>query len=322
MMVDPIDVSVCLINHATTGYTLNCLRSLYANTHAALLEVVLVENASPDDSARIIQQEFPQVQLLLNRTPQTFTVNSNLAIHHSTGRYVLVLNNDTVVHDEAVDLLVRFMDQHPECGAVSAKLQQADGLAQPILIKTPTLGWYVWEIMVVQNLTVVSTAFRRYFARKSDFCANTEVQNLCGACMLVRRAVIDQVGIFDEQYNFYAEDADWSYRINRAGWRMYIVADACITHYGDVSLGRVRARAKIEEYRSIRRFFAKHQLGGTATPLILKGSWLLVAMLRLLGYMLLAALKRTEAKQSVVAYRRILAWHLTPWRRNRLELAL
>jgi GT2 family glycosyltransferase len=321
-MVDPIDVSVCLINHVTTAYTLNCLRSLFDNTHEAMLEVVLVENASPDESAQIIQQQFPQVQLLQNRTPQTFTVNCNLAIRHSTGRYVLILNNDTIVHDAAVDLLAKFMDQHPECGAVSARLQQADGLVQRILIKTPTLGWYVWEILVVQNLAVMSTAFRRYFARQSDFHANTEVQNLCGACMLVRRAVIDQVGVFDEQYNFYAEDADWSYRIKQANWRMYIVADACITHYGDVSLGRVRARAKLEEYKSIRRFFKKYQPGSAATPLILKGAWLLTAMLRLFGYMLLAALRRAEAKHSAVAYWRILAWHLMPWWRTRLELAL
>ena len=319
--MDPIDVSVCLINHATTSYTLNCLRSLVANTQAVTLEVVVVENASPDDSARIIQQQFPQVQLLQNRTPQTFTVNCNLAIRHSTGRYILILNNDTVVHKGAVDLLVRFMDQHPDCGAVSANLRQADGLAQRVLIKTPTLGWYVWEILVVQNLTVVSTAFRRYFARQSDFQTDTEAHNLCGACMLVRRAVIDQVGIFDEHYNFYAEDVDWSYRIKQASWRMYIVTDARVTHYGDVSLGRVRARAKIEEYKSVRRFFRKYQLGGPATPLILKGSWLLTTVIRLIGYMILATMKRTAAQQSAVAYGRILAWQLMPWWRTRLELA-
>ena len=127
------------------------------------------------------------------------------------------------------------MDRHPQCGAVSAKLLSPDGLAQPVLLRTLSLGRYLHEILVVQNLTVVSQIYRRRISQKRDLRRITQVENLCGACMLVRRSVVELVGSFDEQFNFYAEDIDWSYRIGQAGWQLYIVPEARILHYGDVS---------------------------------------------------------------------------------------
>ena len=98
----PPDISVCLINHRTKDYTLACLRSIFAHTHRASLEVIVVENASPDDSASAIRRDFPQVCLLQNAAPQTFTVNCNQSIRRGTGRYLLMLNNDTVIEEDAL----------------------------------------------------------------------------------------------------------------------------------------------------------------------------------------------------------------------------
>ena len=308
------DISVCLINHRAKDYTLACLRSIFAHTHRASLEVIVVENASLDCSAQAIQREFPQVYLLQNAVPQTFTVNCNLAIRYGTGRYILVLNNDTVIEEGALDLLLQFMDHHPRCGAASAKLFSPDGLAQPVLVRTLSLKRYLYEILVVQNLTVVSTAYRQRISQKRDLQGITQVENLCGACMLVRRSVIEQVGIFDEQYNFYGEDIDWSYRIGRAGWQMYIVPEARILHYGDASLGQIRARAKIEEYKSVCWYFKKHHLDSVAAHLILKVAWLLTASLRLAGYTVLAIGNRPNAKHHAACYVQILRWHIRPER--------
>jgi len=129
--VDQPDVSICLINHKTKEYTSSCLRSIFRNTHSVSLEVFVVENASNDDGcAEAVRREFPQVHLLQNLEQQSFTFNSNQAIKRSTGRYVLVLNNDTLVQNGALDILTRFMDQHSECGAATAKLLETDQSVQ------------------------------------------------------------------------------------------------------------------------------------------------------------------------------------------------
>jgi GT2 family glycosyltransferase len=313
------DVSVCLINHEGREHTLGCLRSILENTHSVTLEVFVVDNASQDGCADAIRRHFPSVHLLQNTERQSFTVNNNLAIKRSSGRYVLVLNNDTLVQDGALDALVRFMDQHTECGAATAKLVQPDGSAQHVYVRPPTLCSYAYRTLVIQNLSVVSAAYRRWLSDMCDYQDITEIENLTGACMFVRREVLGQVGIFDEGYDFYFEDVDWSYRIRQAGWRLYVVPGARIVHYGGATLDKVRVLSKISEYKSASRFFEKHRIGGAVALSAIKADWVLVSLLRLFGYSALALVGRDNAKHDALAYLDILRWHLSP-RRETTEL--
>lgn len=311
-----LDVSICLINHDGCEYTLNCLQSIFEGTHDISLEVFVVENASADGCAEAIRRVFPKVHLLQNSERQSFTVNNNLAIKRSSGRYVLVLNNDTLVQDGALDTLVRFMDQHADCGAAAAKLVHPDGSAQHVYVQPPTLCSYACRTLVIQNLSVVSAAYRKRLSKMCDYQSVTEVRNLTGACMLVRREVLGQVGLFDEGYDFYFEDVDWSYRIGQAGWHLYLVPEARIVHYGGATLDRVRALAKISEYRSVCRFFVKHRIGGQMALPILKVNWVLTSILRLCGYAVLAMSGRENAVQDASAYLQILGWHIWPRRKT------
>ena len=312
--VEGADVSICMINHKGREHTLSCLRSIFASTHSVSLEVYVVENASNDGCAEAIRQQFPEVHILQNSSARSFTYNNNLAIRHCAGRFVLVLNNDTLLQPGALDILTRFMEQHPDCGAATARLLAPDGSPQPLLSKAPTLCSYAYRLLFLQNLASFSAGWRRRIAGASDYRTPTEVESISGACMFLRREVIDQVGMFDEQFSFYFEDLDWSYRIRQAGWRMYLIPEVRIVHVGGASLRRVRANAKIEEYRSACRYFEKHHVGGIIATPVLKGLWLMTSLLRLCGYSALAMSGQDGRKQDAVAYLQVLKWHVLPRR--------
>ena len=306
----PPDVTVCLINHNARELTVQCLESIRQSADSLQVEVVLVDNTPGDGCGALVREQFPDVVVIDNTAPASFTVNNNRAIARSAGRYVLVLNNDTIVKPGALDTLVRFMDAHPECGACSARLTNPDGTAQYVSTGTPTLRSYAYHTLIQQNLSEVSAAWRRLMSARCSHTGPVPVDNLSGACMFLRREVVEQVGGFDEAYNFYFEDCDLSRRIRQAGWQMHIVPDAEIVHFGGASLGRALVAAKIEEYRSACRFFPKHGVGGPLASVFLKTVWLVASGIRLPAYVVLALAGRPGARRNAGAYARILFWHL------------
>ena len=306
----PPDLSVCLINHNACDLTLQCLGSIFSQGDELRVETVLVDNTPGDGCGARVAEEFPGVIIVENPEPASFTVNNNRAIARSSGRYVLVLNNDTIVGPSSLGVLVRFMDEHPACGACSARLMNLDGTVQYVNRRPPTLASYAFRTVVRQNLWEISPRWRQRLAARNDVCKVTPVENLSGACMCLRREVVEQVGGFDEGFNFYFEDCDLGRRIRQAGWQMYIVPDAEIAHLGGASLGRVLVAAKIEEYKSACRFFPKHGVSMPLACVLLKMVWLAAAGVRLPAYVVLAVAHRPGARQNAGAYVRILLWHL------------
>jgi GT2 family glycosyltransferase len=248
--VRPIDLSVVIANWNTAALLKECLASLTSSSFDGLLEIIIVDNASSDGSVAMVRQEFPSVRLIENNCNPGFARANNQGITESGGRYILLLNSDTVMPSGALAGLVEFMRQHPDAGACSPRLVRVDGKPQEFAFgDDPTLPY------------LLRRGGYRLLLRRALHDWNTdqvrEVDWVSGACLLVRRQAIDQVGLLDENIFMYFEDNDWCLRMRLKGWRIYYNPTVSITHVGSQSLAQNPA-ARHAYYRSLDHFYAKH----------------------------------------------------------------
>jgi GT2 family glycosyltransferase len=233
-----LDLTISIINTNNRALALGCLHSLYEHTHRCSFETYVVDNACTDGSAEAIAAEFPQIQLILNESKLGFSTNNNLVFRQAQGRYLLMLNDDTVVQPGALDNMVGFMDAHLEVGVVGAKLLNPDGTNQPAFASFPGLSDF-WQPL-----------WASLWPSKWDVAVPREVDSVCGACMMVRREVAETVGLLDTDFDpLYVEEREWCYRIRQQGSGVYHLPSARVVHFGgqtakhtpDAMTGRVYA---------------------------------------------------------------------------------
>jgi GT2 family glycosyltransferase len=247
------DLTISIISADNLRLLLPCLSSIISATHRITLEVFVVDNASADGTAAAVQAEYPEVKVLHNATRQGFSTNNNQVLCQGHGRYLMLLNDDTLVLDGALDALVAFMDEHPQAGAVGSYLLNPDHSLQPAYADFPHP---VMEAIVAATNWVESEAKRQTDA--------FEVDGVCGAAMLVRREVIEQVGGLDTAFDpIYSEEVDWCYRIRQAGWKIYSLPASKIVHYGSVTMNRGVPR-KYELLLSHKLLFFRKHMGWAA----------------------------------------------------------
>jgi N-acetylglucosaminyl-diphospho-decaprenol L-rhamnosyltransferase len=244
------ELAIVIASWNVASLLANCLRSIPAGAEGLDYQVIVVDNASSDGSADMVARDFPAVRLIRNTENVGFGKANNQGICAGQGRYVLLLNSDTSVPAGSLTELVRFMDQHPDAGACGPRLLRPDGMPQPYAFGgDPTLGY-----LLVRGLKQV--LFHRYL---HDWTTDMvqEVDWVSGACLLVRRQAIEQVGLLDESIFMYFEDNDWCLRIRRAGWKIYYNPQVSIVHIGGQSLAQHPA-ARHVYHRSLTYFYAKH----------------------------------------------------------------
>ena len=250
-----IDLSISVVNWNTRGLLEQCLDSIYANIHGLQFEVFVVDNASIDGSAEMVRERFPQVRLIENEVNVGFAKANNQAIRESRGRYILLLNSDTVVLPRAIGKMVEFMDEHSQTGAVGPMLLNPDGSFQSSYNDFPTL---FSELITLVGLSrfVYSPYHPSYSPQQSKEVG--EVDWVGGGCLLVRREAIDHVGLLDEDYFMYVEETDWCYRMNKLGWKVYYLPDVQIVHWGGQSANQQSERMFAQLFKSKFIFFRKH----------------------------------------------------------------
>ncbi len=271
-----MDVSIIVVSWNTRDILRDCLKSVYEQTSDISFEVIVIDNASSDDSVFMVKSEFPHVVLIENKDNRGFAAANNQGMQIANGRYVLLLNSDTIVLDGAIQKTLAFADQHPDAAVVGCKVLNPDGFLQPTCFMYPSL----------LNLFLSSTYLYKIFPRSRFFGRERmtwwdrddvrEVEVVTGCFMLVRTEAIEQVGIMDESFFMYAEETDWCYRFNKAGWRLLFTPNAQIIHLGGQSSKIVKVQMNIELRKSILYFIRKNQ--GYL-------SYLLGCMLTLLFYM-------------------------------------
>jgi GT2 family glycosyltransferase len=254
-----MDVSILILNYNTRELTINALRSVYQSMTSSSYEVILVDNASKDDSIEHIQREFPQVILILNQENVGFAIANNQAMRVAQGRYVLLLNSDTLIQQDTLDTMLQFMDKHSEVGAAGCKLVLQDGSLDKACKRgfpTPSASFYY--AFGISKLFPRVPRFNQYQLGYMDPDEAYPVDCLVGAFMFVRRSTIDQVGMLDEDFFMYGEDIDWCYRIKQAGWVNYYYPKTQILHLKGASSRRKPVKIVYEFHRAMWLFHRKH----------------------------------------------------------------
>ena len=275
-----LDLSIVIVNYNTCKLLRGCLNSIYQNEGDITFNVVVVDNASPDNSACMVSQEFPQVELIINKFNGGFASANNLGLRRmgfdqseppqsERSRYALLLNPDTILPSNTLADMITFMDNNPKIGAAGPKLVRLDGsldLACRRSFPSPEISFF--RMVGLSKLFPKSRRFGRYNMTFVDADQLLEVDSVVGAFMLVRREAIAQAGLLDETYFMYGEDIDWAYQIKANGWKIYYNPAVTVTHIKRAS-SKDSPKAKIEFYRAMNIFYRKFY--AASTPFWLHG---------------------------------------------------
>jgi N-acetylglucosaminyl-diphospho-decaprenol L-rhamnosyltransferase len=231
--------------------------------------IIVVDNASSDGSAAMVTAEFPQVRLVASQDNLGFAGGNNLALRllgfgsaedpknaaHNV-RYVLLLNPDAEPHGDAIRQMARFLDEHPDVGGVGAQLQYPDGRFQHGAFRFPDL-WQLWfDFFPPRPRRLLDSRLNgRYSRSLYDAGRPFPIDFALGAALMVRREAIEAAGLLDEGYFMYAEEVDWCWRIQRAGWPLFCVPAARVIHYGGASARQFREQSFLNLWRSRKRLY-------------------------------------------------------------------
>jgi len=250
-----VDLSVSIINTDNHDLLRECLKSIFEGTREVSLEVLVIENASMDGSGEMVEREFPQVRLIRNKSRLRFCANHNQVLRIAEGRIILILNEDTIIPPGSFDKVVAYMEAHPDAGAVGVTIRNPDGSLQYSYARFPSLF----------STTLLALSLNRFFQdghypfhRLTSDLSPREVDWTNGACLAVRREILNAVGLLDEDLLIYGEETDWCYRIRKAGWKVHYLPDVSIYHYQGKSTSQDRPRRRFRINRSALYFFRKH----------------------------------------------------------------
>jgi len=301
------DLSIVIVTWNARDVLLPAVASIFREVKGISYEVIVVDNDSKDGSADAVEADFPEAKVL--RCPRNlgFAGGNNVGLREIQGRHAVLLNSDTITHAGAFERMVAYMDEHPEVGACGPQLLNPDGSKQNCFHNFPTL---TTELV---NLSLLKALFpAKYPGKRQAYTAPLEVDAVLGACMLLRREVLEKVGPMDDGYFFFLEETDWCARIREAGWKIVHLPDARITHlYGESTKKKLPTETYIEYYRSLYRFFGKNRGPGQ------KAVVAAFRVVKLVLDVLLAALPviltlglAEKPRRRLSTYATLLAWHL------------
>ncbi len=249
-----VDLSIIIVNWNTRDLLADCLRSVYDTVHDLTLEVFVVDNASTDGSVAMVREQFPNVRLIENSENVGFARANNQALAKAQGKHLLLLNSDAMLLPDAVRILLDELLRDATRAAVGPRLLNADGSTQPSCHPILTPWREFWRLCFVDRL--VPLAHYRFEGDTDG--AQRRVSVLKGACVLLRREALEQVGPFDERFFMYSEEMDLFLRLQKAGWTVWWVPAARVTHLGGQSANKTSDAMYLELYRSKARFQRKH----------------------------------------------------------------
>jgi GT2 family glycosyltransferase len=254
-----VTLSVVIVAHESRPHLAGCLGAVYAQAGAPPLEVVVVDNASTDGGAALVRREFPQASVVPAPRNLGFAGGANLGIRHTKGDAVLLLNPDAVLQPGALRRLTAFLEATPDAGLAAPRLLDPDGALQLSCRSFPGRWTAVaHRYALLTRLAPGNRETRRYLLTDWDHASVRAVDWVSGACVMARRAALDQVGGLDEGFFLFAEDVDLCKRVWAAGWKVYYVPDAAAVHHVGISARRDSARLILARHRSMLRYHHKH----------------------------------------------------------------
>jgi len=287
------DLSICIVTLNTREYLRDCLESIAAHPPSISSEIIIVDNGSTDGTQEMLQQDYPAVTLIQNKNNEGFAHPSNQAMQAATGKYLLLLNPDTLVLENTFNPLISFLDQHPQAGIVGPKVLNRDGTLQKACKRGVSRPWAA--ISYFSGLSRLFPKSKLFGGYLLNYLAEDEthvVDGVSGSCMLIRREVTNQIGFFDERFFAYQEDADFCFQTQRAGWLIYYHPASHLIHFGGQGGSRSQPFRSIYEWH--RSYFLYYQKN-LARDYLFLFNWFYYGLMGLkLGFALLRNTLRKE----------------------------
>lgn len=260
-----MELSIIIVNYNVKYFLEQCLRSVEKAMQHIEAEVFVVDNNSSDGSVAMVQQKFPHVHCIANTVNIGFSKANNQAIRISKGKYVLLLNPDTIVAEDTFQKCIAFMNTHEDAGAIGIKMIDGTGTFLPESKRALPTPWVsLCKISGLSSLFPHSEKFARYHLGYLDKNQNHKVDVLSGAYMFMRKAALEKCGLLDEDFFMYGEDIDLSYRITTSGYANYYVAESSILHYKGESTKKGSLNYVKTFYEAMILFARKHYSSGNA----------------------------------------------------------
>lgn len=241
-------LSVCIPSWNTRELLRECLASIQATCRVPH-EVIVVDNNSQDGSAEMVESEFPQVRLLRNEANRGYAAATNQGLAAAEAKLVVLLNSDTRFHYDALSGIKHFLEARPEAGAAAPVLRRPNGRIQRSWGALPSLRTELARVLLLDRLATLPWDLHQ------QACP---VESLMGACLMIRKRALEQVGVLDEEFRHYGEDVDLCWRLKQAGWELYLLPWLEITHHGAASSRRMRRQSWLNYHRSKCMLFRKH----------------------------------------------------------------
>ena len=256
-----MDFSIIIVTWNSKGFIRNCLDSIFLSQGNFSNEVIVVDNNSSDETAKIVEQLYPQVNLIQNRKNLGYAKANNQGIQEAGGDYILLLNPDTQVFEGSLSLMYEFLEENPSIGALGPKLLNPDKTVQASCREFPTFSTLIWEFSGLSRLFPRSRVFGRWRMGYFGFDRQIETDQPMASCLMLRRAALEDVGIFDENFAMFFNDVDLCYRIKKGGWKIYFCPEAKVIHHKGASTKKAKARMIWLSHLAFYKFFKKHKTG-------------------------------------------------------------
>ncbi|MDZ7724269.1 MAG: glycosyltransferase family 2 protein [candidate division KSB1 bacterium] len=265
------DVSIIIVNYNTYKYTINCIKSIIENSYGLDIEIIVIDNGSREFNLEEIKKMSKMIFVTRNDNNEGFSSANNKGIQLSTGKYILLLNNDTIILPNTLQLAKSYMDQNPLVGILGCKLLNPDYTLQPSIVNYPRVFNDLLKLCIPEF-------FRKNTPKKRAFISNhlkpltkiglglfynandiTYVEIVVGAFMFTRREALNEIGLLDEGFFFMVEEADWCYRFMKNGWKICYFPAAKIIHYGGAALNQeFPGKYFVQMYKSRLYYYQKH----------------------------------------------------------------
>ena len=254
-----VDLSVIILTHNTRDLLEVAIESIHERTRVISYEVIVVDNCSDDGTQEMMKEQFPDTAYIYNEENVGFTKGNNQGIRISKGRYILLLNSDTEIVEGALDKMVKFMDDNPDCGIMGCKLLNMDGTIQYSCRRFPSYHTALFNRYSILTRLFPSNRFsQEYLMSYIDHEKTMEVDWVSGAALMARREAFEKIGILDERFIIYCEDVDWCYRMHEAGWKVYFYPEAQIFHYIGQGTSQHPYKFIYIRHSSMYKFYRKH----------------------------------------------------------------
>lgn len=290
------DLVISIINYKTKDLTADCIRSILDKKWNTKFEMVVVDNSSGDGSLEYLKKEFPKVNFIASDKNLGFAGGHNLALKKFSAKYYLLLNSDTLVLDGALDKMVEFLDVNPEIGIAGCKVLGFDGSLQPsggdLPIGSALINWLF-------NLEIIGLNKPSFHRVDKDYFEKVhEVGWISGNFMMIKKTLVDKIGLLNDKYFMYFEDVEYCFRAQKAGFKIMINPVVSIKHLSGGSLDNPRFRQWVGEYQGLMKFYKQNF--GSAMAFLVKLMIYKVTILRIIAFALIGKFDFSKTYAKVI----------------------